>query len=79
LFVHSDKRGKGVGKNLLEYLLAKVTGSTCLYVAKTISSAKKFYSQYSFKVVNEFQIIYNGKTVYTYKMIRDAKHLTPSN
>jgi len=71
LFVHPSFRGKGVGKSLLEFLLSKVTGSVILYIAKTNAPAKKFYNNYGFKVVNEFQTTYNGKNVLANKMVRN--------
>lgn len=69
LFVHPNHRGKGVGKSLLEFLLSKVTGSAHLYVAKTNKPAKTFYTNYGFRVVDEFQTTYNGKPVFANKML----------
>ena len=74
LFVHPTSRGKGVGKSLFEFLLSKVTGLVILYVAKTNAPAKKFYNNYGFKVIDEFQTTYNGRLVCANKMVREVNH-----
>lgn len=68
LFVHSNSRGKGIGKILLEFLLSKLTpspidNSVTLNVAKSNQPAKALYAQYGFKVIEEFEAEYNGVSV----------------
>jgi len=75
LFVSPSARGKGVGKELLEFMLrkvdGKVKGSASLYVAKSNTPAKQLYQQYGFKVTAEFETHYNGGSVFANKMVRD--------
>ena len=68
LFVLSNHRGKGIGKRLLEYLLANIQGLACLYVASTNHSAKSLYEQYGFSVTSSFDTTYNGVVVTAQKM-----------
>lgn len=70
LFVHPHGRRKGLGRQLLEYLLAKVEGDTTLYVAKTNNNAKNLYEKFGFIVVGEFKTEYNGVPVLANKMLR---------
>ena len=70
LFVHPESRGNGIGKALLEFLLLKIKGEACLYVAKSNVSAKALYGAYGFKVTEEFETQYNGVSVLANKMIR---------
>ena len=72
MFVHPDKRGKGIGKRLLEFLLSKIEGSASLFVAKSNTPAKLLYEKYGFIVVDEFETEYNLIPVFANKMIRDA-------
>ncbi|WP_438464539.1 GNAT family N-acetyltransferase [Marinomonas sp. PE14-40] len=69
LFVSPDARGKGIGKNLLEYLLSIVKEPISLYVAKTNLVAKSLYKNYGFKVVEEFKTDYNQAPVIANKMV----------
>ncbi len=73
LFVHPDKRGKGIGKSLLGFLLSKIEGSSSLYVAKSNTPAKLLYEKYGFIVVDEFETEYNRIPVFANRMIRNAK------
>ncbi len=70
LFVHPDIRGKGIGKQLLEFLLSNITGEANLYVAKTNTPAKNLYKNYGFEVSSEFQTEYNGVSVCANEMVR---------
>lgn len=70
LFVHPDIRGKGIGKQLLEFLLSNITGEANLYVAKTNTPAKNLYKNYGFEVFSEFQTEYNGVSVFANEMVR---------
>lgn len=74
LFVHPKSRGKGIGKCLLEFLLAKIPGSAKLYVAKSNTPAKTLYTEFGFEVVEEFATAYNGTPVFANTMIRFAKN-----
>jgi len=71
LFVRPSARGKGVGKDLLEFLLRKAVGGITLYVAKTNTPAKQLYQHYGFKVTTEFETQYNGMPVLANKMVRN--------
>lgn len=73
LFVHPDSRGKGIGRGLLEFLLARIAGPANLYVARSNSPAKNLYMQYGFEVVEEFETSYNGIPVFADKMIRPGE------
>lgn len=73
VYITPTERGKGIGKNLLKFLLSKVNGSATLYVAKTNSPAKQLYKKYGFIVTDEFETIYNGKPVMANKMERSLK------
>ena len=68
LFVHPDFRKNGIGRNMLEFMLAKINGNATLYVAKSNETAKGLYSQYGFEVIEEFETSYNGKPVFANKM-----------
>lgn len=70
LFVHPNNRGKGIGSSMLEFLLARITGPTHLYVAGSNSPAKSLYMKYGFEVVERFETSYNGVQVLAEKMIR---------
>jgi putative acetyltransferase len=69
LFVHPKSRGKGIGKCLLEFLLAKISGPAELYVAKSNTPAKNLYAKYGFLIVEEFATSYNGVPVLANKML----------
>ncbi len=73
LFVHPKSRGKGIGKGLLQFLLAKIPGNATLYVAKSNMPAKSLYKKFGFEVVLEFATSYNGMPVFANKMIRLIK------
>jgi putative acetyltransferase len=70
LFVLPARRGEGIGKKLLEFLLREISGEACLYVAATNYPAKKLYESYGFIVVDEFQTNYNRVPVFANKMVR---------
>jgi len=73
LFVPPQARGQGIGQRLLDFLLSKTSGETCLYVAKTNAPAKQLYKKYGFKVTDEFQTHYNGLAVQANKMVLTPK------
>ncbi|KZN62822.1 acetyltransferase [Pseudoalteromonas luteoviolacea CPMOR-1] len=70
LFVCPSARGKGIGKQILEFLLLKINGKASLFVAKTNEPAKALYRAYGFAVSGEFLTDYNGEPVYANEMIR---------
>lgn len=70
IYVHSKERGKGIGKNMLEFLLSNLDGDVSLNVAKSNHPAKKLYGKYGFEVVNEFTTSYNGIEAIANKMVR---------
>lgn len=72
LFVHRDAQGQGVGRKLLEAVLARSTGRISLNVAKSNIPAKRLYLQYGFRVTAEFETAYNGvKVLYETLLARD--------
>lgn len=73
LFVHPGNRGKGVGRCLLEFLLAQIPGPAQLYVASSNAPAKHLYERYGFEVVQEIETSYNGVSVLANKMIRQGR------
>ena len=76
LFVHPNARGRGLGRNIFEYLLSKVSGITTLYVAKTNSPAKRLYKSYGFYEADEFETNYNGVPVIANKMLCPSTYST---
>ena len=70
LFVCPSARGKGIGKEIIEFLLSQITGRANLFVAKTNIPAKELYKTYGFKVSDEFLTEYNGEPVYANEMVR---------
>lgn len=72
LFVHPDFRGKGIGKNLLEFLLSLIQGQPCLYVASSNQPAKRLYQLYGFNVTDTFETTYNQEPVIAQKMVREV-------
>lgn len=70
LFVHPKYRGKGIGKQLLEFLLSLIHEQPSLYVASSNQLAKKLYQLYGFSVIETFKTSYNHKPVIAQKMVR---------
>jgi ribosomal protein S18 acetylase RimI-like enzyme len=60
IFVHSDYRRLGIGREILAYFITIIEGDVSLNVAKSNAPAKDLYQQYGFKVVKEFNANYNG-------------------
>lgn len=68
LFVHTDFRNKGIGNKLLIFLLSRIEGMACLYVAASNQPAKDLYQRYGFSVVDSFVTTYNKASVIAEKM-----------
>ncbi|WP_445357894.1 GNAT family N-acetyltransferase [Microbulbifer sp. ANSA002] len=66
-------RGEGVGKSMLEFLLAKVSGQAKLFVAKSNWPAIKFYQKFGFETTKEFIAEYNGTPVQVIEMVCSNK------
>lgn len=73
LFVHPASRGKGIGKRLLEFLLALIAGPAQLCVARSNLPAKNLYMKYGFIIVEEFEASYNGIPVLANRMVRQDR------
>ncbi|WP_444924923.1 GNAT family N-acetyltransferase [Microbulbifer sp. DLAB2-AF] len=73
LFVCPSARGEGVGKLMLEFLLAKVSGQAKLFVAKSNWPAIKFYQKFGFETTKEFIAEYNGTPVQAIEMVCSNK------
>jgi len=71
LFVHPDFRGKGVGAELIQFLLNSVPGiEVHLYVASSNRPAKTLYQKYGFSITDTFETTYNQEPVVAQKMVR---------
>ena len=63
LFVHPAGRRKGVGRALLEHLLARYAGPSCLHVAASNRVAVSLYRSYGFEPHGTYTAHYNGQPV----------------
>lgn len=72
LFVHPNARGKGIGAQLLEFMLSKMNGTVILHVVASNSPAITLYQKYGFKINSEFMTTYNKMNVLANKMERLA-------
>ncbi len=70
LYVHSNARGKGLGEQLLQYLIQRINGPATLCVAKSNLPAVTLYNKHGFVVVREFKSSYNGVPVQVNEMVR---------
>lgn len=68
LFVRPNARGKGIGSQLLEFMLSKINGTAILYVVASNSPAITLYQKYGFKIDSEFMTTYNQVDVVANKM-----------
>ncbi len=75
LFVHPDARGKGIGIQLLEYMLSNIAGSATLYVASSNVPAITLYQKYGFENGPQFETTYNGTRVLANKMQRSKNNV----
>ena len=78
LFVHPAGRGQGVGRALLEHLLAQLPGHCHLHVAASNTAAISLYQQYGFAVSASFVANYNGLPISAATMRRPAVALAVS-
>ena len=71
LFVHPDFRGKGVGAELIQFLLNRTPSiEVHLYVASANRPAKTLYQKYGFSITDTFETTYNQEPVVAQKMVR---------
>ncbi len=63
LFVHPAGRGQGVGRSLLEHLLATYSGPSHLHVVASNTVAVSLYQQYGFQRHETYMASYNGQPV----------------
>ncbi|MBV8466654.1 MAG: GNAT family N-acetyltransferase [Burkholderiales bacterium] len=70
LFVHPQARGRKIGVQLLQAMLANIRGSATLNVAKSNRPAIQLYEQNGFSTVAEFVASYNGTIVAALTMSR---------
>jgi len=72
LQVHPFYRGKGIGTQLLEFLLNHPNSfeNIALHVVHTNHPAKSLYNKFGFKIVETFLTDYNQQDVYADKMAR---------
>jgi len=69
LFVLPNERGAGVGRRLLEFMLARVPDNAAiLYVASSNHPAKALYRSCGFRTVETFETSYNGVCIFADKM-----------
>lgn len=72
LFVHPSFRGKGVGRRLLEHIIAQAGSPLKLCVVKTNIVAQSLYQKYGFEATGEFTAEYGGKEVVVNEMVCNA-------
>lgn len=70
LFVDPDHRGRGIGKELMDFILKRTNSEARLFIAKTNHPARYFYGKLGFSVSDEFETSYNGISVLANKMVR---------
>lgn len=63
LFVHPAGRGQGVGRALLEHLLATYPGPSYLHVVASNTAAVSLYQRYGFEQHETYMASYNGQLV----------------
>ncbi|RYY75377.1 MAG: N-acetyltransferase [Gammaproteobacteria bacterium] len=68
LFVLPQSQGKGIGKNMLKFMLENISGTPLLNLAASNTPAKKLYESFGFGVTAEFIAEYNGKAVLALEM-----------
>ena len=69
IYVSREFRRMGIARELLEFMLLKLSGDVSLHVAKNNFPAKKLYEDYGFKVEKEFITSYNGELASAHRMV----------
>lgn len=70
LYVDPARRGLGIGRRMLMFLLDRIAGPAELSVARSNAPAIGLYQKHGFKIVDEFETRYNGEPVMAVKMAR---------
>ncbi|MES2676106.1 MAG: GNAT family N-acetyltransferase [Pseudomonadota bacterium] len=73
LFVLPQFQGKGVGKNMLEFMLTNIQGAASLNLAASNFPAKSLYESFGFVVTSKFVAEYNGKSVLAIAMCQEQQ------
>ncbi len=68
LFVHPNYRSKGIGRNLLNAVIASWEGSFILNVTKDNTAAKALYSSAGFHIFEEFEGNMYGRKIPAVRM-----------
>ena len=71
LFVLPQYQRKGIGKNMLTFMLANISGTPLLNLVASNTPAKKLYESFGFCVTSDFIAEYNGKTVLAIEMRKE--------
>lgn len=74
LFVLPQFQRKGVGKNMLKFMLENIQDTPSLCLVASNLPAKKLYESFGFNKSAEFVTEYNGKPVLAIKMCRGQNH-----
>jgi len=72
LFVDPIHRGKGIGQNLLAYVLTKLVGDATLSVWHSNERAKALYIKQGFQLKRQFYVTFQGRRMLVDKMIYPA-------
>ena len=63
LYVHPDYRSKGIGSNLLKFILNNYSYPVILNVTKSNINAIRFYKWHGFEITKSFNVLVQGKKV----------------
>lgn len=63
----------GVASTLLEHVVSDLDGEATLTVFKTNERAIKLYIKHGFKVLKEFTVVFQNKTVTVNRMVLSSK------
>ena len=73
LFVLPQFQGRGIGKNMLKFMLENIQGAASLNVVASNVPAKNLYESFGFITSSEFAAEFNGKPVLAIKMRQARK------